>query len=173
MQLFISRQGVQEGPFSVDQIRSWMQAGQLPPNTPAWREGLADWQPVGQILGLPAPGPSPGPQPGNPYQVGQNPVGMGQVAHPFPPQTSSGAVWSLVLGIFSLLSLLFFILAPLFFLPAIICGHVSRKSIRLSQGRLTGDGMAITGLILGYLSVLIFCWIHGCSRHEAGKGAAG
>jgi hypothetical protein len=37
-------------------------------------------------------------------------------------------------------------------IPAIILGHMSRSSIRKSKGRLKGDRMALTGLILGYFS---------------------
>jgi type IV pilus assembly protein PilA len=58
-------------------------------------------------------------------------------------ETSGKAVASLVCGIF------------FFFLPAaivaVILGHVSLSEIRRSGGRLVGDGMAIAGLILGYI----------------------
>jgi type IV pilus assembly protein PilA len=39
-------------------------------------------------------------------------------------------------------------------IPAIILGHISRSKIRKNMGRLQGDGMALTGLILGYISLL-------------------
>lgn len=55
-------------------------------------------------------------------------------------------------AIVSLVSGLFF-----FFLPAsivaVIFGHLSLSDIRKSAGRLKGDGMAIAGLILGYLGI--------------------
>jgi len=34
---------------------------------------------------------------------------------------------------------------------AIICGHMARAEIRRAQGALEGDGMAVAGMILGYL----------------------
>ncbi|MGH9710287.1 MAG: DUF4190 domain-containing protein, partial [Candidatus Acidiferrales bacterium] len=37
-------------------------------------------------------------------------------------------------------------------MPAIILGHLAQTEIRKSGGRLQGDGMALAGLILGYLS---------------------
>lgn len=60
-----------------------------------------------------------------------------------PAKTSSKAIISLVFGI------LFF----LFPLPivAIIFGHLALSEIRKSAGRLTGEGMATAGLILGYI----------------------
>jgi hypothetical protein len=41
-------------------------------------------------------------------------------------------------------------------LAAVITGHLGRKEIRESQGLLTGDGMALAGLIMGYIQ-LAFC----------------
>lgn len=71
----------------------------------------------------------------------QTPIPAGQA------ETSPKAVISLVCG------LLFFI--PLAFLAAIIFGHLGLSEIRKSAGRLKGEGLAIAGLILGYL------WIAG------------
>jgi type IV pilus assembly protein PilA len=67
-----------------------------------------------------------------------------------PPQTDGKATGSLVLGILSLVG--FSILAGI---PAVVLGHISRKEIRESRGRLTGDGMALAGLITGYISIAI------------------
>ncbi len=65
-----------------------------------------------------------------------------------PQQTDGKAVGSLILGILAL-----FPFGLLTGIPAVILGHLSRKSIRESLGRLKGDGMALAGLIMGYLSV--------------------
>lgn len=65
-----------------------------------------------------------------------------------PQQDTSGkAVASLVLGISV------FLFSILTGIPAIIFGHLAKSDIRKSGGRLQGDGMALAGLILGYLSV--------------------
>ncbi|HZR28539.1 MAG TPA: DUF4190 domain-containing protein [Terriglobales bacterium] len=64
--------------------------------------------------------------------------------------TDSKAVTSLVLGILS-----FFCFSILTGIPAIIVGHMSRSTIRKSMGRVKGDGMALAGLVLGYLSVAL------------------
>jgi len=85
-------------------------------------------------------------------------------AYPAPGQsygqatTDGQAVASLVLGIAALF-LCFSVLAGI---PAIILGHLSWSRIRRSMGRLKGEGMALAGLIMGYLSipwVLIFAAI--------------
>lgn len=66
-----------------------------------------------------------------------------------PQQTDGKATASLILGILSILC--FGLLTGL---PAIILGHISRGNIEQSRGRLTGAGMALTGLILGYVSIV-------------------
>jgi type II secretory pathway pseudopilin PulG len=40
-------------------------------------------------------------------------------------------------------------------IPAVILGHMSRGSIRKSMGELKGAGMALAGLIMGYLSIAV------------------
>jgi type II secretory pathway pseudopilin PulG len=76
----------------------------------------------------------------------------------FQPQTDGGAIASMVLGIASFALCLSFITG----IPAIILGHISLSKIKKSMGSLKGEGMALAGLILGYISlpfVLIFAAI--------------
>src|SRR5260221_10619164 len=62
-------------------------------------------------------------------------------------ETSGKAIASLVCG------LLFFV--PMAFIAAIVFGHLALSEIRKSAGRLKGEGMAMAGLVLGYI------WIAG------------
>lgn len=61
------------------------------------------------------------------------------------PKTSGKAIASLICGLF----------AWLFPVPlaAVILGHMSLSEIRKSAGRIKGEGMAIAGLVLGYLGI--------------------
>ena len=68
------------------------------------------------------------------------------------PKTSALAVWSLVLGALGLVLLLACI-GPLFAIPGVICGHLAYSRIKRSSGALTGDGVALAGLITGYISI--------------------
>lgn len=70
---------------------------------------------------------------------------------PNPPQTSKLAIWSLILGILGLVC--FWIFTGI---PAVICGHKARKQIRLSGGQIQGSGLALGGLITGYISIATF-----------------
>ena len=40
-------------------------------------------------------------------------------------------------------------------IPAVILGHIAKSNIRKSGGRLSGDGKATAGLILGYVSIAL------------------
>jgi len=81
-----------------------------------------------------------GPQPPSPT----SPAAPQPPAAP-PPETSGMAVGSLICGI-----LFAFLPAAI---TAVVLGHISRAEIRRSAGRLKGDGMALAGLILGYVGI--------------------
>ena len=66
------------------------------------------------------------------------------------PRTPPVAIWSLILAALS------FTCGWLFTaIPAVICGHVARAKIRKSVGALDGRGIATTGLILGYIALVL------------------
>jgi hypothetical protein len=67
------------------------------------------------------------------------------IAFGLPPETSGWAIFSFVCGVL-------FIILPLS-IVAVIFGHLSLSEIRRSAGRLKGKGLAITGLVLGYVGV--------------------
>jgi len=71
---------------------------------------------------------------------------------PAEPKNCSLAVWSLVLGI---LAIVLVCIGPLFAIPAVICGHMAHSRIKRSAGALTGGGLALGGLITGYLSLAL------------------
>jgi hypothetical protein len=122
------------------------------------------------VQALPTPPPPPQ-QPSAPNPASTSawlnvPAAPSQQPQQYPPQgqpyrayqsakTDGGAIASLILGIASI-ALCLNIFAGI---PAIITGHISYSKIKKSMGRLKGEGMALTGLILGYISlpmVLVF-----------------
>lgn len=65
-------------------------------------------------------------------------------------ETSALAIVSLVFGILAWIAL------PLIGgVVAIVTGHMARSEIRAARGDLQGDGMAVAGLVLGYLNLLM------------------
>ena len=69
------------------------------------------------------------------------------VAFGLPPETSGKAIFSLVCSLFGIF--------PPAAVVAVIFGHVSLSEIRKNPSRLTGRGLAITGLVVGYAGVAL------------------
>lgn len=87
------------------------------------------------------------------YPPPQVPYGQGAYGQPVPPvptpPTSGKATTSLILGIVSLFFCGFFT-----GIPAIITGFSARKEIRRSNGAVSGDGLALGGIVTGILGTL-------------------
>jgi hypothetical protein len=83
--------------------------------------------------------PPPGQQYYPPYQPYQ--------PYPPAPPTNGLAIAALACGVGQFVT-------GVTFIPAIICGHLARRQIRRTGEQ--GDGMALAGLILGYLGGVIF-----------------
>lgn len=132
MQIFIQHQGIQTGPFTLDQVSAGIAAGTYQLSDMAWYEGAAGWAPLHTVPGIGG---------GNPSVV---------------PRTSGLAITSLVLGICS------FFTIGLTAIPAVICGHIARGKIRRSGGARTGGGLALAGIICGYFGfIFIVAFIAG------------
>jgi hypothetical protein len=76
---------------------------------------------------------------------------MSQPYGQFPPatRTSTAAIISMIAGILGFVQLLPAI-GPI---AAVIAGHMAKSEIKKSGGMVTGNGMATTGLILGYVTI--------------------
>ena len=140
MHYHIARDGQQLGQFSEEELSSGLFEGRYLTTDLAWREGMAEWRPLGEIMGqgvtvlrqttasgvrLPASSGSPAP---------------------------GTAVASLVLGIISLVTCG---LGSIFAIPGIICGHLALSRIRQSGGAMGGRGMALAGLIMSYVAPVL------------------
>ena len=67
---------------------------------------------------------------------------------PPPSGTNSMAVASMVLGVAE------FFTGGLTAIPAVICGHVARRQMKQTAQR--GDGLATSGLVLGYMAIIFW-----------------
>ena len=66
------------------------------------------------------------------------------------PQTNQKALWSMILGILSLVCC-----GLLAGIPALILGNTAQKEIAASGGAQSGEGMAKAGVILGWISIAL------------------
>ena len=106
-------------------------------------QGAGGGQPHGaQPYGPPTPYGPPAP-----YGPGRPPHGYPPYGYPVPRRTNGFAVASMVLGILWL----YWIGSIL----ALVFGYIARSQIR-ERGE-GGDGMAIAGIVLGWVGVGFFC----------------
>ncbi|WFB34856.1 DUF4190 domain-containing protein [Kiritimatiellota bacterium B12222] len=68
-----------------------------------------------------------------------------------PQKTLELAVASMVLGILG-----FILLGPFASIPAVICGHIAKSKFKQTPDQYTGEGMALAGLIMGYIQIAFF-----------------
>ncbi|WP_020014697.1 DUF4190 domain-containing protein [Promicromonospora sukumoe] len=113
------------------------------PEQPAPPSPYGQPDPQGQPYGA-QPYPAQ-PYPGQPYQYGA-PYGYAA-----PPEKNALGVWSLVLGILSVLMLFSCGVGFLAGIPAVITGHLSRKAQK--EGLADNGGMGLAGLITGWVTV--------------------
>lgn len=137
MYKIIGSDGKDYGPISIEQMRQWISEGRINAQTRVQEADATGWKLAADFpeLGFARPDGSSPP-----------PLAAGQ-----PPAQENGlAITSFVLGLLSMVC--FGLLAGI---PAIICGHIARSRARRSPAQYGGQGYALAGLILGYVSVFL------------------
>ena len=141
MQIHVARDGKELGVFSLEEVNRQLAAGTLRLTDQGWYEGAAGWAALSTVPGVSATAPPMSPLPVVPA--------AGPVVPP--RKTEQLAVLSLI---FSALGLCGFCCG--FFMTAaiagIICGHIALSRIKANP-ELEGHGLAMAGLIIGYLAV--------------------
>ncbi len=152
MYKIIAADGKEYGPFDINEMRRWKTEGRLGPQSLVLAPGRTDWRPAAEFpeLGFGAAAPvAPVGLAGVPGAPGVS--SPPPIAGTFPAGDEKGlATASLILGILSLACIGF-----LAGIPAIICGHIARGRARHQPERYGGGGLALAGLILGYVGTLV------------------
>jgi hypothetical protein len=131
------------GPITLDQVRDWLAQKRISSQTRVQVGDSKEWVPAGQVPELAALFAA-----ASPARV------AGQGAPPpislaLPHRPSSGmAVVSFILGLCSFV----FCLSIISGLPAILLGHIARRRATRSPERYGGKGLAMAGIVLGYVS---------------------
>lgn len=146
-QWYVGHNGQKSGPYTTAQLRQMAAVGQIARGDMLWKQGLDAWVPMSNVAGL-VPVDMAGPPP-----LGR-PAEPGDASAARPTKTSGLAVASLVLGVLSCGLMVFT------GIPAIVCGimglnRISRSERDPTGWRLTGQGMAITGLVFASLTTLL------------------
>lgn len=133
------------GQIGADVVRKWILQGRVTGQTSAQAEGSAEWKPLSQFAefapAFAAKGAAPSLQP--PVAPGALPPALGSK-----PEKGL-AITSMVLGIMSFVGC-----SILTGIPAIITGHIALNRTRKSPQQFGGGGLAVSGLALGYASLV-------------------
>ena len=140
---YFGENGQQIGPLDEPAFQQAIQQGRVTRQTLVWREGMAQWVPFAAVPEL-----FPGGQTISPYSPPMTAAGS-YVPGMILPRTSGLAIASMVCGIVSI-----FLCQFVGAVPALICGHMALSQINGSPMPMNGRGMAIAGLVLGYLQIL-------------------
>lgn len=170
IQYHISRQGVLLKVLPENEVGAEIAAGNIQQGDLCWKDGMAEWKPVFEVLERPSHLPGPSPLPVSPYQppmaYGASPPAPVQAAAPrmgddlgmrllLPVGRSGWAIAAGYLGLFSLMILP----GPLALICSIIAIRDIRKSARTSQPKF-GMGRAVFGLIMGIIgTAIIVFWL--------------
>jgi Domain of unknown function (DUF4190)/GYF domain 2 len=145
---FYSKDNQQAGPVSDSELHALVAAGRILPTTLVWRDGMVKWLEFSQLSvqgGIPSGFPPPVMDYGMQY-----------------PTTSGYAIASLICGIIGLVTCLVFL-----GIPAVICGHMALHQIKNAPRIVAGHGMALAGLICGYLALMILGAVAVSVIHQA------
>ncbi len=135
------------GPVSLEQLKEWIAQGRVNERSLIQPNGSAEWKPARDIVEI-QPLLKPG-VPASTLPSAALPPPIGAVA-PSPAPKQGLAIASFVLGIVSFV----LCLGVLTGVPAILCGYAAKNRVRLSPREYGGAGLAMAGLILGFLSVV-------------------
>lgn len=135
MYKIIGADGKEYGPVSAEQLRQWLKEGRVNAQTQIQGEGATQWQPLNALPD---------------FATEFSPPAMPPAASPGGGAKTSGmAITSLVLGILGLFS------CGITALVGLILGIVALVKIRNSQGRLSGNGLAIAGIVVSGVFLLL------------------
>ena len=141
MQYHVAKNGEKSGPFEKEEVYRRLVAGELNGSDLGWHEGLIDWEPLSKLIPPPAANPA------------AQPVFGPAPAHGAAPIVAAGssnlALISMICGVLS------FFTIGLTSIPAVIMGHMARSRIKKSMGAISGNGLALAGLIMGYLCIVL------------------
>jgi uncharacterized protein DUF4190/uncharacterized protein DUF4339 len=132
-QWYYAQNNDSRGPVPFSELERLALAGELHPEDFIWTDGMAEWSPAATAAPL----------------LFESMSGFSGLPHGGGAlKNCPAAVASLVFGLLGM-NLLLFIGS----IAAIICGHIALKEIERNPNQWAGRGMAVFGLVLGYVAV--------------------
>ncbi len=159
MSWFYADKREQQIPATEEEIRQLISRGEILPETLVWSMGMSGWDAASRAKPewFQSPGPPSGQiqplsQPSAPvYQMPPGyTAGYGMI-----PITDGLATASFVCGIVGVFLSICYGMGVFCSIAAVVMGHISLSNIKKSGDMLQGRGLAVTGLILGYLIIAL------------------
>jgi hypothetical protein len=146
MQIHVARDGKELGIFSLEEINRQLAAGTLRLTDLAWYEGAAAWTALSTVPGVTVASPAATPAISAPTLASAAPAPLAP-----PRKSEQPAVLSLIFSILGLFGFCcgFFMTAAI---AGIVCGHIALSRIKANP-ELEGRGLAMAGVIVGYVAV--------------------
>jgi hypothetical protein len=156
MQIHIARDGKQLGPFSLEEINRQLAAGTLSVSDNAWYEGISGWVPLSTVPGV-SGGAAASSASIPPAATSSATAASSPASGPVVPTVAGAgpteplAILSLI---FSVVGLSGFCCGFLLLLAiaGVVCGHLALSKIKNTPG-LQGHGLALSGVIVGYIAI--------------------
>ncbi|EEF59885.1 DUF4190 domain-containing protein [Pedosphaera parvula] len=137
----LGNDGKEYGPVSAEQLRQWIAQGRAVANTKVQPEGSTEWKLLSELpefSGAFSAPPPPSAQPATPRFIATGPT-----------ERSGLAVASVICGALGLVTC---ITSPI----GLILGIMAQNQIKKSEGRVTGSGLATTGIVLSCVTFAFF-----------------
>jgi hypothetical protein len=180
--IYVVRGTERVGPFSQAEIQAQLASGALTARSRVWWEGLKEWTPISRTPLTPASAaapPAPASMPQAPAAAAPAPAPAAvapittpgfapapipalqagvPVTAPIIPAMSVLALISLITGIIGLPASFCWLLGGPLDLTAVVTGHIAYYQIKRDPTQ-SGSGMALAGLICGYLGMVLMVGI--------------
>ncbi len=164
MEWFYAKNNEKQGPVSGSQLKSMVVSGEVAGADLVWCEGMADWIPANEVQNFDDPNLGSSDSTGLPSQLPNDPVSTtpamtqasfsSAVPVPIKRPANPKAIASLVCGCVGIVVCCSFGIPSLI---AVIFGHLAKTEIKNSSGQQGGEGMAVAGLITGYIGLAFGC----------------
>ncbi len=130
------------GPITADQLRQWISEGRINAHTKVQTEGAGVWKCISELPEFAAALPGSAPSaPVTPIQMATAPAAA---------KSNQMALWAMITGFISFIPCCWGILGAV----SIVLGIVALLQIKKNPQQ-TGSGFAITGIVLGILSIIM------------------
>ncbi len=182
--IYVVRGTERVGPFSQAEIQAQLASGALTASSLVWWEGMKEWTPISRTPLTPSsaaapPAPASMPQTPAPSASAPAPAAVAPsttpgfapapvpalqagvpVTAPVIPAMSVLALISLITGIIGLPAGFCWCLGLPLNLTAVVTGHIAYYQVKKDPTQ-SGSGMALAGLICGYLGLVLVAFVVG------------